>query len=395
MRSGRITLQPFTPGMEVTGTVTRTMAFGVFLDIGASRDALWPSNQLPKPFNDFQVGEKIEGLKVTEVDPVKSRLAVSNRPVPADFSVGDPISEARVTKVMTFGLFVDIGASCDALAPQSLLEKPLDQYKQGDTITGLTVSSCDPSKNQIAVGQKEAGAGDPDARISMDDLKVGEKIKGVVRMTKDYGVFLDIGLGRRDALMPASLLGENKQPEMFKVNDEVEVYIAAVDREANRITLSADPPPEGGITSGRKISVEWVPPGDMVPDPKYWTAKYGEDAVEEDPIDWKNWAQKYPGMITWADREMEIYKSPTAYGFNGINETIHSQVQYIPMPVHLRKADAGLPVLPEFDYDDFKMGYEHHGIKPEIHTKYRQPPMNNPDHNEIGKVFVKKEEPTE
>jgi len=213
----------------------------------------------------------------------------------------------------------------------------------------------------------------------MADLKVGEKMKGVVRMAKDYGVFMDIGLGRRDALLPASLLTKGKQPENFEANQELEVYIAAVDMEANRITLSMEVPPEGGVGGGAKrITVDWVPPGDMVPDPKYWASK--KMVVEKDPIDWKAWAKKYPGLIHFAERETEIYIGAKAYGFHGMYETYHSNVTHIPVPVHLRKADAGLPSIPPLDFDDYKMGYQFHGIKPEIHTKYRQAPMNDPDH---------------
>jgi len=373
-------LDMFTVGMEVEGTVTRKMPFGVFLDVGASRDALWPANQLPKAMAEYEVGEKITGLKITEADPVKSRLSVSTRPGPADLKAGDPIAEGRVTKVMTFGVFVDIGASCEALAPQSLLEKPPSEYQVGDVLTGLSVAQSDASKNQISVGQKDASdLAQESGGITMDDLQVGATVKGIVRQTKDYGVFMDIGLYRRDALLPTSLIGGDRTPEAFKAGEELEVYVAAVDKETNRVTLSMDEPPEGGFqTKVRKLTADWVPPGDMIPDPKYWEAQ--KCHVEENPIDWKEWAQKYPGMITWADKETEVYFSCQGYGFKGCAELQHSVVKYLPVPLHLRRDDAGPPEIPKFDFADYKLGYEHHGIKPEIHVKFRQPPLNNPDY---------------
>ena len=37
-----------------------------------------------------------------------------------------------MTKKLPFGLFVDIGASNDALLPSALLEKDLDDYQEGE-----------------------------------------------------------------------------------------------------------------------------------------------------------------------------------------------------------------------------------------------------------------------
>lgn len=368
-------------GTVVEGTVKRAAAYGVFLDIGASRDALWPLSQLPKPFSEYKVGDKITGLKVAEIDPVRNRLSVSDRPGPADFQVGDEV-KGTVTRIMPFGVFVDIGASRDALAPSRLLVKEPGEYTVGEELTDLKVATADPENNKLSVGQEGASSSQEDAgRISMDDLEVGEKIQGVVRMSKDYGVFVDVGLGRRDALLPASLLGDGKTPEMFEANQSIEVYVAQIDAQNQRVTLSLEEPPEGGLTAGLpKIEKGWVPPGDMLPDPKLWATRVSrEEEIDEEPINWKEWEKKYPGLVAFPEKELEVYFSPKGYGFNGHAALHNSTPTYLPVPVHLRRPDAGAPEIPRDSFDDYKLGYQHHGIKPEIHVKYRQPPFNDPN----------------
>jgi len=97
-------------------------------------------------------------------------------------------------------------------------------------------------------------------------LEIGAKIKGVVRMTKDYGVFVDIGMGRRDALMPGALLGEGVEPEQFEANQEGEAYVASIDANTERVTLSYMEPPEEGFASPGRRRKE---------------RKQGEDHLEE------------------------------------------------------------------------------------------------------------------
>ena len=46
-------------------------------------------------------------------------------------------------------------------------------------------------------------------------------MSGVVRAVREYGAFIDIGLGRTDALMPNSMMGD-KGSGAFKQGDSLE-----------------------------------------------------------------------------------------------------------------------------------------------------------------------------
>jgi len=378
-------------GDKVDGVVSRTMEFGVFVNIGAERDALYSASQLAKPMNEYRAGDKILGLTVVEVDPIKQRLAVSEKKTAAEFTVGDEV-KGTVSKIMPFGCFVNIGASTDALAPARFLEKDPGSYVPGEDLPGLKILSTDPGSNKITVAQNEGtgggGGGSSAGRISLADIKVGDKVKGVIRKSQDYGCFLDIGLGRKDALMPKAMLPTGKTPMNYEVNEEVEVYIAQIDVGQERVTVSMIELTEdmkkapgfrrdqAGATSGVQSQ---LPTGEMVPDPMYHAKVLGrEDLIDEEPTPWYGWEKKFPGLVKFPEKETEIYLTGRSYGFSGPDSTYRSQVAHLPIPVHLRKADAGPAEVPPFSFDDYQISYDY-GIKPEIHIKYRQAPFNDPN----------------
>ncbi|CAE7835488.1 ispH [Symbiodinium sp. CCMP2592] len=386
-----LSMETLKVGEEVSGTVTKTIAFGVFVDIGAERDALYAISQLEKPLSDYQPGDKLEGLRVTEVDAQRQRLGVSARPVAGEYEVGQEVT-GKVTKIMEFGLFVDIGASVDALAPTALLSGDTSEYTEGQVLEDLKVTRVDIPGNKIAVGQ-QAGAGDSEATTSIDKLEVGSKVSGVVRGIREYGIFVDIGLGRMDALMPNSMLGDVTSAA-FKPNQKIEVYIAQVDAAQNRVTVSAVEPTaemrqrrgrgSGGSTGASLDS--YIPQGFMIPDPKRHAEIIGrEDLMDPEPIPWYEWAEKFPGFIRFNEKDQVITISVRAHGFYGEKELRQAFPAHLPVPAHLQKADAKPATKEDFfvKLEDQPMPNYDVGIKPEIHTKYRQPPLNDPNWREF------------
>ena len=76
--------------------------------------------------------------------------------------------------------------------------------------------------------------------VNIKDLKVGMKLKGIVRNVIDFGVFVDIGV-HEDALVHISKIcdGYIKHPsEVLKVGDVVKVKIISLDLKKNRIGLT-------------------------------------------------------------------------------------------------------------------------------------------------------------
>jgi len=381
-------------GTEISGTIVRITEFGIFLDVGAQRNALWPIQQMDEQEKEsYKVGDVVSGLRVTESDPEKNRLAVSNKKTAADFEVGQEV-EGIVRKNMPFGLFIDIGGARDALAPNSCLEKDAGDYTMGEKLE-FTVIGTDISKNSVTVKQKgvDGGGAVDDGRLTLASLTIGQRLTGIVRSVKDYGAFVDIGVQvpKRDALLPASLLdkedGEGpKTLDELKEGQEFQVYVSSIDTDKGRVTVSIpEPSPDARSAGTRQVNVKGPKATaglgymQQYPDVKWYAGTVGAKYIDEEPVPWVEWAEKYPGMIKFPDKEREVVNLAYANGFRGMSEFNRSSQKYfLPVPMHLRKADAGPPIIPPYSADEHAQPYEY-GIKPEIHVKYRFPPMNDPN----------------
>lgn len=76
--------------------------------------------------------------------------------------------------------------------------------------------------------------------MTIDDLKIGDKISGKVRNITDFGAFVDIGVGI-DGLIHISNMSDKfiKNPnEVLTNSDIVEVKVIEIDKEKERIGLS-------------------------------------------------------------------------------------------------------------------------------------------------------------
>ncbi|MCI5773825.1 MAG: helix-hairpin-helix domain-containing protein, partial [Erysipelotrichaceae bacterium] len=76
--------------------------------------------------------------------------------------------------------------------------------------------------------------------LEIEDLKIGDKLQGVVRNVTDFGAFIDIGL-HEDGLAHISRLSKNRvnhPSEVVSVNDIVDVYVADIDKEREKVQLS-------------------------------------------------------------------------------------------------------------------------------------------------------------
>lgn len=80
--------------------------------------------------------------------------------------------------------------------------------------------------------------------LSLDDLKVGDKLSGTVRNVVDFGAFVDIGL-HEDGLVHSSHMAMQRishPSEIVSVGDIVTVWVLEIDHTRNRVQLSLLPP---------------------------------------------------------------------------------------------------------------------------------------------------------
>eukprot|EP00580_Thalassiosira_gravida_P013141 CAMPEP_0201629300 /NCGR_PEP_ID=MMETSP0493-20130528/4012_1 /ASSEMBLY_ACC=CAM_ASM_000838 /TAXON_ID=420259 /ORGANISM="Thalassiosira gravida, Strain GMp14c1" /LENGTH=370 /DNA_ID=CAMNT_0048100273 /DNA_START=143 /DNA_END=1258 /DNA_ORIENTATION=+ len=149
-------LKDLTLGSDISGTVVDVCDFGVFVNIGyATRGsragtALIHISQLSdkkiKNIHDtIKVGDTIEGARVINVDLKKGEAGLSlrsRRPKRrdyTDFTVGSEV-EGRVDSVVSYGVFVDVGANVNALLHVSritggAIENVRHHLNEGDRVS--------------------------------------------------------------------------------------------------------------------------------------------------------------------------------------------------------------------------------------------------------------------
>jgi predicted RNA-binding protein with RPS1 domain len=223
-------------------------------------------------FSTVKMSENAEGATVAGVNEVSDQEQRSlsktrtnkrgpkndkNKKPLSDFKVGDTV-KGKVVSIMTYGAFVDIGATTDGLVHVSQLANDFVQnveavVKVGDEVE-VRVLSLDSENNKVSLTMRDENAarsapkqgadgqaraprtgkpagGDnrsstrkelPDEFKNFDDKVF---LAGKVASVMDYGVFVSLNEDV-DALVHVSEISEerNISPEkMFKVGQEVQV----------------------------------------------------------------------------------------------------------------------------------------------------------------------------
>jgi small subunit ribosomal protein S1 len=167
------------------------------------------------------------------------------RELESTLSAGD-VMEGRVTRLMPFGAFVDLGGA-EGLIHVSELgwsrnTKPEDVLAEGQDVT-VKVLDVDWEKDRISLSLRHA-QGDPwDAFLQNPTFGEGHHCTGTVTHIAQFGAFVEIQPGI-EGLVHISRLGAgrrvNSPAEVVDVGDTVEVSILDIDPEKRRIALSMD-----------------------------------------------------------------------------------------------------------------------------------------------------------
>ena len=138
----------------------------------------------------------------------------------------------------------DLGLSLTALLGQvdRIRAIVLDHYVSGDvglpTLEDIVQQLCRPGRDPRAQFEPPAFRDDV---TSLEDLREGMVLEGVITNLTDFGAFVDVGV-HQDGLVHVSQLSDRfiKSPrEAVKVGDRLRVRVLAVDLPRRRISLSA------------------------------------------------------------------------------------------------------------------------------------------------------------
>ncbi len=153
-------------GMEIQGRVTSVARFGAFVDIGVGRDGLVPISQL-SPNRVEKVSDVVsEGDEVTvwikSLDRKRNRIGLTMlKPPERDIRDLNPddIVDGKVTRLVPYGAFVDIGVGRDGLLhiremSEGYVRNPTDVVDVGDRIK-VRILKVNPRKRRVDLSLKD------------------------------------------------------------------------------------------------------------------------------------------------------------------------------------------------------------------------------------------------
>ena len=245
-------------GSSVKGTVVEIVKGGLIVDIGVR--GFLPASLIDvrriKDLDSFN-GKEIEA-KIVEFDRQKNNIVLSRKAYMEeelseerqefldDLEVGN-IKEGKVSSIVNFGAFVDIGGM-DGLVHVSELswrhvENPNEVVKVGDKVS-VKVLEIDTDKGRISLSMKQVTE-DPWEDFS-SKFKEGDIAEGKVSKVVPFGAFVTIGGGVEGLVHVSEIsLNEIKSPELeLGIGQKVQIKLIEIDSEKRKVSLSirqADP----------------------------------------------------------------------------------------------------------------------------------------------------------
>src|SRR5919109_3941683 len=198
-------------GMIVRGTVSNLVDFGAFVDLEGIDGLIHISelswNHVDHPSEVVQVGEEV-AVKVLEVDRERERISLGLKQTRKDpwqeildsYQEGDVV-EGRVTKVVTFGAFVEIMPGVEGLVhiselAQHHVENPREVVSQGDLVSAKIIE-VDAERRRLSLSLKRVEGGGVQERA--DDA---EAVEGTPNLDLSEEVFPESAASAEAGLEP-------------------------------------------------------------------------------------------------------------------------------------------------------------------------------------------------
>lgn len=234
------------------GIIKKIASYGMFVEVNGV-EGLVHYNEISykgpvNPAKLYKEGETVL-VKAIEYDKVKKHLFLSIKGAMSDpwdeikeeLDKGDVI-EVVISNIEPYGAFVDLGNDTEGFLHISEItwdkniKHPKDYLNVGDKVN-VEVIEIDPKDRKLRVSLKNLQAKPFEDFIN--NYKENDIIKGKVTTLTDFGSFIQIDkieglLHNEDATWEKS----KKCKDIFKVGDEVEVKIAKIDKDKERVSLN-------------------------------------------------------------------------------------------------------------------------------------------------------------
>ncbi|HUZ16644.1 MAG TPA: 30S ribosomal protein S1 [Gaiellaceae bacterium] len=241
-------LDQLNPGDKVEGTISNIVDFGAFVDLDGMDGLIHISelswSHVNHPSEVLEIGQKVN-VQVLDIDRERQRISLGLKQTQSDpwqdvldsHQEGD-IVEGTVTKVVTFGAFVEILPGVEGLVhiselAQHHVENPREIVSQGDKVK-VRIVEVDADRRRLSLSLKGID-GEPLNDISPNIIPAEEPIAdGEVPAAEALEAPVD------EEMPEADEAEEEPEPEEEPEADEAEEELAA-DDEAD---ASAEPEAE-------------------------------------------------------------------------------------------------------------------------------------------------------
>jgi small subunit ribosomal protein S1 len=276
----------FDEGTPIIATVTAVVKGGLRVDVGvngfipASRTGTRDAAEMAALVGQ-EILAKITKLDIVEEDVVLDRRVITDAEAAAvkgqrfaTLQEGDTVT-GTVRTLMDYGAFIDLGGIDGLLHISDIawtrLNKPSDALEVGQELE-LKVLKADAANQKLSLGLKQLQPHPWDSVAST--FTTGDRVKGVVTRTTDFGAFVEIAPGVEGLIHLSEMSWSkriNKATEVMNVGDVIEAVILGITPDDRRISLGlkqtlGDP----WVEAAQKII-----PGSVVEGPVASMTKFG------------------------------------------------------------------------------------------------------------------------
>ncbi|HET7857488.1 MAG TPA: 30S ribosomal protein S1 [Gaiellaceae bacterium] len=182
------------PGDVVEGQISNIVDFGAFVDLDGMDGLIHISelswSHVNHPSEVLEIGQTVE-VKVLDIDRERQRISLGLKQTQSDpwqqvldqYSEGDVV-EGKVTKVVTFGAFVEIMAGVEGLVhiselAQHHVENPREVVSQGDQVQAKIIEvDADRRRLSLSLKRVEGEGPTPASELGLSDEVFASEAEG-------------------------------------------------------------------------------------------------------------------------------------------------------------------------------------------------------------------------
>ncbi len=283
------------PGDVVQGKISNIVDFGAFVDLDGIDGLIHISelswSHVNHPSEILSIGDEVT-VKVLDIDRDRQRISLGLKQTQEDpwqrvvdtYNIGDEL-EGTVTKVVTFGAFVEILDGVEGLVhiselAQHHVENPRELVQQGDVVR-VKILEIDSERRRLSLSIK---------RVEGQVLPVRERTEdgaGSLENMPELGLSEEVfgEAGESPAGIETEEGSASVESEAASASVESEESFASVESEAGSASIESEAPPPAAEPASPAGDAADAPEAVDVPEPSAEapSAEPGSEGLEDAP----------------------------------------------------------------------------------------------------------------